>query len=154
MEREIRTALVPSKVCEDVGTHGAQATCRLAACTSCACPQKQLERELLKAVRAGRSTFVQNLIARGADVNTRDSKVGFIVPLPTGPLLLDSEPMRWTVWPFCQSFCTHMQDHDEPLLSLALKNNDQATVIVLIEAGADVNARNCVRAVRSCMLLC
>ncbi len=41
----------------------------------------------------------------------------------------------------------------EPLLTVAVRKGDKATAAALIEAGADVNARDYVRAVRLCMLL-
>jgi hypothetical protein len=41
-----------------------------------------------------------------------------------------------------------VQGRNLPVLSLAVLKNDQATVAALIEAGADVNARNDVRAVK------
>jgi hypothetical protein len=45
-----------------------------------------------------------------------------------------------------------LQNDNEPLLSMAVKEGDKATVVALIEAGANVNACNDVRAVRFCTL--
>jgi ankyrin repeat protein len=47
---------------------------------------------------------------------------------------------------------THVQanSNHNPLLSVAVNLKDKATVAALIEAGADVNACNDVRAIRFC----
>jgi hypothetical protein len=42
----------------------------------------------------------------------------------------------------------HVQECNEPLLLMAVNGGDKATVAALIEAGADVNAADDVRAVR------
>jgi hypothetical protein len=47
----------------------------------------------------------------------------------------------------------HLKFCDEPLLSVAVEWGDEKTVAALIEAGADVNARDDVRAVQVCMSL-
>ncbi len=43
------------------------------------------------------------------------------------------------------ALAAHVQDKDIPLISMAVKGGDKATVAALIEAGADVNARDAVR---------
>ncbi len=104
--------------------------------------QEQLEKDVLRAVKAGKPARVQELIACGADVNTRNSMVClskvYCVWQPSVPSKLKHP---------------HMQNKGETLLSMALQRSDRATAVVLIEAGADVNARDDVRAVRFCMLL-
>ncbi len=48
-------------------------------------PQEHLGKEVLRAVESGKSARVRELIASGADVNTRNFNVGFMLTL--GPLL-------------------------------------------------------------------
>ncbi len=45
-----------------------------------------------------------------------------------------------------------MESRNEPLVTLAVRKGHKATVAALIEAGADVNARDYVRTFRLCML--
>ncbi len=47
----------------------------------------------------------------------------------------------------------HVQLCNASVLSLAVRDGHKATAAMLIEAGANVNARDEVRAVRVCMLL-